>query len=112
MARAAPFHDIDQARRNIAHIDDVYRKIDIEPKSPLQEMPDHFCRWREFIVMTADWHCRIRDHDRKAVSRRLLSKLLGGLFGCGVSAGHLGWACFDIFEYFARGFLARKEYGL
>ena len=65
MADLSAFHGKDQARCDVAHVDEIQDEIEIELKALAEKMPEHRCRRCKVMVVRPDRHCRAADDHRK-----------------------------------------------
>ena len=89
MSNLPAFHRENQARRDIAHVDEVDDEIEIQLKSPAEKMPEHRRRRRKIVIMKSDRHRRSADDHRKTGCRGLQRELFREHFRAGIRTRHL-----------------------
>ena len=65
MPGSPAFHRENQARRDIADVDEIHDEIEIQVQTSAKKMPKHRGRRSEIVVMRSDWHRRCADDQRK-----------------------------------------------
>jgi hypothetical protein len=58
MSNLPALHRKNQARPDIAHVDEVHDEIEIQVKTPAKEVPEHRCRRSKVVIVCSDWHRR------------------------------------------------------
>ncbi len=66
MADLSAFHGEDQARCDVAHVDEIHDEIEIELKTLAEKTPDHCRRRCKVMVVRSDRHCWTADNNWKA----------------------------------------------
>src|SRR3981189_4011336 len=89
MSDLSTFHDKNQGRCGVAHVDEVHDEIEIQLKTPAKKVPEHRRWWRMVVIMGSDWHCRTANDQRKTRCRSLHGELFREHFRARVWTRHV-----------------------
>ena len=84
-----PLHGKHQARRDVAHVDQIDNEIEIQLQTLVEKMPEHGDRRRQVMIVRPDRHGRRADDDRKTGGRGFHRALLRQHLRAGIRARHV-----------------------
>src|SRR4029079_3933624 len=112
LADLSAFHGEDQARCDVAHVDEIQNEIEIKLKTLAEKTPDHR-RWRcKVVVMRSDRHCWAADNHRKAGCGAFHRQSLGEQFRPCIGTRHVVRGQQDIFDVGLSRWRGTKQNGL